>query len=100
MLKNLIKGFHSARNRWTKTSRIYQVSTQSDVNCRRSYTETKKFTDGWRDRQTDAEGYNIIRPFFKRAYKKVSLLKWGRIRQPKERAGFYFHMLCLRYSGL
>ena len=28
--------------------------------------ETKKFTDG----RTDAEGYNIIRPFFKRAYKK------------------------------
>ena len=26
--------------------------------------ETKKFTDGW----TDAEGYNTIRPFFKRAY--------------------------------
>ena len=26
--------------------------------------ETKKLTDG----RTDAEGYNIIRPFFKRAY--------------------------------
>ena len=48
---------------------IYQVSTQSDVNCRRSYTETKKFTDGRTDGRTDAEGYNIIRPFFKRAYK-------------------------------
>ena len=33
--------------------------------------ETKKFTD----RRTDAEGYNIIRPFFKRAYKnKPSLI--------------------------
>ena len=31
--------------------------------------ETKKFTDGRTDRRTDAEGYNIIRPFFKRAYK-------------------------------
>ena len=30
---------------------------------------TKKFTDG----QTDAEGYNIIRPFFKRAYNKKKL---------------------------
>ena len=56
---------------------VYQVSAQSDVNCRRSYTETKKFTDGRTDRRTngrtdgrtDAEGYNIIRPFFKRAYK-------------------------------
>ena len=45
---------------------VYQVSAQSDVNCRRSYTETKTFTDG----RTDAEGYNIIRPFFKRAYNK------------------------------
>ena len=27
--------------------------------------ETKKFTDG----RTDAKRYNIIRPFFKRAYK-------------------------------
>ena len=45
---------------------IYQVSAQSDVNCRRSYTETKKFTDG----QMDAEGYNIIRPCFKRGDNK------------------------------
>ena len=37
----------------------------------RSYTETKKFTDGRTDGRTDAEGYNIIRPFFKRAYKKT-----------------------------
>ena len=29
----------------------------------------KKFTDGRTDGRTDAEGYNIIRPFFKRAYK-------------------------------
>ena len=29
--------------------------------------ETKMFTDG----RTDAEGYNIIRPFFKRAYKNL-----------------------------
>ena len=36
-------------------------------NCRRSYPETKKFIDG----RTDVKGYNIIRPFFKRAYKKV-----------------------------
>ena len=54
---------------------VYQVSAQSDVNCRRSYTETKKFTDGRTDRRTDgrtdAEGYNIIRPFFKRAYKNA-----------------------------
>ena len=48
----------------------YQVSAQSDVNCKRSYTETKKFTDGGTDGRMDAEGYNIIRPFFKRAYKK------------------------------
>ena len=33
--------------------------------------ETKKFTDG----RTDAEGYNIIRPFFKRAYKKKKSFK-------------------------
>ena len=45
---------------------IYQVSAQSDVNCRRSYPETKKFTG----EQTDAEGYNIIQPFFKRTDKK------------------------------
>ena len=44
---------------------VYQVSAQSDVNCRRSYTETKEFTD----ERTDAKGYNIMRPFFKRAYK-------------------------------
>ena len=31
---------------------IYQVSAQSDVNCRRSYTETKKFTDGQTDGRT------------------------------------------------
>ena len=34
--------------------------------------ETKKFTDG----RTDAEGYNIIRPFFKRAYKKLVFVKF------------------------
>ena len=51
---------------------IYQVSAQSDVNCRRSYTETKKFKDGRTDRRTDAKGYNIIRLFFKRAYEKGS----------------------------
>ena len=45
---------------------IYQVSAQSDVNCR-SYPETKSLqTDG----RTDAKGYNIMRPFFKRAYNK------------------------------
>ena len=31
--------------------------------------ETKKFTDGQTDGRTDAEGYNIIRLFFKGAYK-------------------------------
>ena len=31
-----------------------------------SYPETKKFTDG----RTDVKEYNIIRPFFKREYKK------------------------------
>ena len=43
-----------------------------------NYTETKKFTDGRTDRRmdgrTDAEGYNIIRPFFKRAYKNENEL--------------------------
>ena len=28
---------------------VYQVSAQSYVNCRRSYTEMKKFTDGRTD---------------------------------------------------
>ena len=32
--------------------------------------ETKKFTDRRMDGGTDAEGYNIIQLFFKRAYKK------------------------------
>ena len=50
---------------------IYQVSAQSDVNCRRSHPETKSLQkDGWTDGRTDAKGYNIIRPFFKGAYKK------------------------------
>ena len=40
----------------------------------RTYTvgSVTKFTDGGTDRQTDAEGYNIIRPFFKQAYKKLN----------------------------
>ena len=37
---------------------IYQVSAQSDVNCRKK----SKRTDGL------TPGYNIIRPFFKQAY--------------------------------
>ena len=34
---------------------INQVSAQSDVNCRSSYSKTKRFTDGWTDTRTDAE---------------------------------------------
>ena len=54
---------------------INQVSAQSDINCRRSYPETKSLqtdgrTDGRIDGRTDGrQGYIIIRPFFKRAYK-------------------------------
>ena len=85
MLKNLIKGLLLCLKSLDRNLKIlcvgsphgltiYQVSAQSDVNRRRSYTETKKFTDGWTDRrmdeQTDAEGYNIIGPFFKRTYNK------------------------------
>ena len=33
----------------------------------------KKFTDGRTDGRTDAEGYSMIRPFFKRAYKNYEL---------------------------
>ena len=36
----------------------------------------KKFTEGWTDGRmdgrTDAEGYNIIQPFFKRPYKNAN----------------------------
>ena len=41
---------------------VYQVSAQSDINCRRSYTETKKFTDGRTDRRTDGRrgGIKIV----------------------------------------
>ena len=31
---------------------IYQVSASSDVNCRRSQPETKKFTDRWDEYHT------------------------------------------------
>ena len=62
MLKNLIKGLlhkksldHNLETICVEPPHdltIYQVSAQSDVNCRRSYTETKKFTDGRTDRRT------------------------------------------------
>ena len=38
-----------------------------------------KFTDGQTDEQTDAKGYNIIRPFFKWAYKNEN----SRVALPK-----------------
>ena len=34
---------------------------------------TDDWTEGWTHGQTDAEGYNIIQPFFKRAYKVYHL---------------------------
>ena len=82
MLKNLIKGLLLREKSLDRNLEIicvgpphgltiYQVSAQSNINCSRSYMETKKFTDGRKARQTDAEGYNIIQPFFKRAYNKI-----------------------------
>ena len=38
------------------------------------------------DRRTDAEGYNIIRPFFKRAYKKCF---WARNSMSKQTFGLH-----------
>ena len=77
---------HRDNMRWP-TSWSYQVSAQSDVNCMSCYPETKSLqTDGRTDRRTDrqtdrqtdgrtdAKGYNIIRPFFKRAYKTKFIL--------------------------
>ena len=50
---------------------IYQVSAWSDAKCTRSYPEMKSLQMVG---QTDAEGHNIIWPFFlKRAYKKDTL---------------------------
>ena len=42
---------------------LWQVSNNSDGNCRRSCAHKKLLTDGRTDRQTDDRGYNIIRPF-------------------------------------
>ena len=44
--------------------------------------ETKNITDGRTDGGTDAEGYNIIRPFFKRAYKNVHAPAGDRTEDP------------------
>ena len=60
MVKNLIKGLklrlksldHNLEIICVEPPRgltIYQVSAQSDVNYRRSYTETKTITDGRTD---------------------------------------------------
>ena len=46
---------------------LWEVSNNSDGNCRRSCAHKKLLTDGRTDRQTDGRtddrGYNIIRPF-------------------------------------
>ena len=73
-----------------------QGSDQTDVNCTGSYSATKQFTDGW----TDAEGYNIIRPFFKWACKKADKNLFEELRtflyiliavKPEERTKFKTH---------
>ena len=42
---------------------LWQVSKNSGGNCGRSCAHKKLQTDGRTDRQTDDQGYNIIRPF-------------------------------------
>ena len=56
---------------------IYQVSAQSDVNCRRSYPETKKSlkTERRTDGQTDAEVYNNTAVFQTGVLKKKKNVK-------------------------
>ena len=48
---------------------IHKVLASSDTYCRRNYPESKYEIDGRTDGRTDAERHNIIRPFFKWAYK-------------------------------
>ena len=58
--------------------------------------ETKKFTDGRTDGRTDAGGYNIIRPFFKRAYKNLSKMV---LKKKVSNFFYYFYGLNLGPPG-
>ena len=56
---------------------LWQVSNNSDGNCRRSCAHKKLLTDRQTDGRTDNRGYNIIRPFGRIKKKVMGLpLEW------------------------
>ena len=50
---------------------LNRMKTVGGVTRKRKSLQTDGRTDGRMEGRIDADGYNIIRPFFKRAYKKL-----------------------------